>query len=238
MSPNEQQADVRSSKKTIGQISDEIDVLKKETILKTIGDKIFIAGSYALKKFIELKDLDIEFESDDIDIFLKSADYEVEVCNHIFSIPEVEILKEDKNSIIFKHNNQKYQLIKPRETEHFKSFGAPEEVISRFDFSITQIAYDLENDTFIALDEKELISDLKAKRLRIKHIVCPISMVYRVCKYAKKGFKLSMMETLKIFDSWDKRPKLKEEIKEIAEKVQETDDMESVYRFIDKFIID
>lgn len=94
------------------------------------------------------------------------------------------------------------QLIKPILNERIHTFGNGEEIISHFDFSCVRLFI---KDHLTATCDTEFIKDEQNKRLRIKHIVCPISAVYRIGKYLKKGYTIKLIEIVKLFIDWDDR---------------------------------
>jgi hypothetical protein len=114
-------------------------------------------------------------------------------------------------------------LIEPREGEHVKTFGTPEEVISNFDFSVCRGALvnvisseelswagllkTKHNDGVVLIDE-DLEKDIKTKTLRIKHIVCPVGSMRRAFKYQVKGYHLPTREMVKLFREWESRSEL------------------------------
>lgn len=92
--------------------------------------------------------------------------------------------------------------VRPREAEHLKTFGSQAEVIANFDFTVCRGA--LTHDD-IALIDPEMVKHAKEKRLVVRHIVCPLSSVKRIAKYAMKGYTVATSEVYKLFSAWTER---------------------------------
>ena len=207
-------------------------------MLKPIADKVMIAGSYALKMYIDRHQLGIPFEVNDVDLFLYNETDKEVVLDYLRTL-EITVLKDDANTLSFLHQETAYQLVKPRKTTYLVTYGHPRTLLKYFDFSIVRVAYQLHSGKFYILNRKEFLRDLKDRRLRIKHIVCPFNLVYRTAKYTKKGFHLSMIETMKIFDTWEARKDQQKEIREAIKKLQSSDlTSKSFYEVMDRFIVD
>lgn len=99
-----------------------------------------------------------------------------------------------KNAITYNVNlNGKklsIQLIK-------RYFGNPQEIIGMFDFTACQAAFDAANKSFTFAPT--FLKDLCQKKLVVnvnyKH---PVSMLFRIDKYAKKGFAIDSRELFKV----------------------------------------
>jgi hypothetical protein len=74
--------------------------------------------------------------------------------------------------------------------------GTPEEVISSFDLSCCQAAYDPKTYRFITTPAFE--HSLKTKRGTIEHFTTPLKTATRVLKYITRGIAFSYSELLKI----------------------------------------
>jgi hypothetical protein len=94
-------------------------------------------------------------------------------------------------------------LIKPRQDQWMKTYGSNmEEVISNFDFSICRTAM---MSSSLALVDEDFEKDIEGKFLRIKNVVCPISTVKRIAKYATYGYKTNASQIVKLFTEWKNR---------------------------------
>ena len=144
------------------------------------GHKGFIAGGC-------FKDLLMDKHIKDIDVFFKNKeDYEA----------SVEMLQNDEN-YTEAYESEKVQAFRHNDRtviECVKSvFGTPEEVIRKFDFTITKFAYwkDEGEDIVVykALFHPQFFEHLMLKKLVIDdEIPFPMSTFNRTYKYAKYGF--------------------------------------------------
>lgn len=144
------------------------------------GHKGFIAGGC-------FKDLLMDRHIKDVDVFFKSKeDYET----------SVEMLKVDRNytESYSSENVQAFRHNDGTTIECVKSvFGAPDEVLRNFDFTITKFAYYKEGDDILveykALYHPQFFEHLHLKRLVIDDAIpFPMSTYNRTYKYAKYGF--------------------------------------------------
>lgn len=144
------------------------------------GHKGFIAGGC-------FKDLLMDRHIKDVDVFFKSKeDYET----------SVEMLKVDRNytESYSSENVQAFRHNDGTTIECVKSvFGAPDEVLRNFDFTITKFAYYKEVDDILveykALYHPQFFEHLHLKRLVIDDAIpFPMSTYNRTYKYAKYGF--------------------------------------------------
>lgn len=109
--------------------------------------------------------------------------------------------------------------------------GTPEAVIQKFDFSVARAA--IIGDKVLVDDDFE--QDEKDRKLRIKHVVCPISTMYRAAKYQAKGYKFPLREMLRLFNEWqdqDEAYRLKILDLGMADKLsaEEIDELEALLR--------
>lgn len=145
-----------------------------------IGHEGFIAGGC-------FKDLLMDKHIKDIDVFFKNKeDYE----------ESVEMLQNDEN-YTEAYKSGKVQAFRHNDgtvIECVKSvFGTPEEVISKFDFTITKFAYWKDESEGVveykALFHPKFFEHLMLKKLVIDdEIPFPMSTFNRTYKYAKYGF--------------------------------------------------
>jgi hypothetical protein len=117
-------------------------------------------------------------------------------------------------------------VVTPRSNARMQTFGDIRSVISKFDFTVCRIglqvdALDPRPDNSRIIQDTDFNADLEGKRLRIKNVVCPITSVKRVGKYALKGFHISSVEILRLFKAWDDmETQEKEELTELLEIVE------------------
>ena len=87
-------------------------------------------------------------------------------------------------------------------------------------------------------DERFLEDELRMK-LTLRNIRCPISIAAgRLPKYARKGYSMTFMESVKLFYDWDRRsPEFKEKLIEYMQKealtADEKAEMYKLMAFID-----
>ncbi len=94
------------------------------------------------------------------------------------------------------------QIIKPVSEGSIQTVGTVEQILKRFDFTVARCA--IVSPTKVLADE-HFLQDEENGRLRIKNVVCPISSVQRLMKYAKKGYHASNADVVRIFEDWDNR---------------------------------
>lgn len=94
------------------------------------------------------------------------------------------------------------QLIKPTIKGAIVTKGTLNEILSNFDFTVIRAGIMNEKE---ALVDADFAHDEEHRYLRLKNIHCPISSTLRCLKYAKKGYFLSVTETLRLFYDWDSR---------------------------------
>jgi hypothetical protein len=107
----------------------------------------------------------------------------------------------------FTKNSLTVDAVVPRAAEFTVTYGAIDEVIENFDFTVSRAAI-LADNTFgqpNVLVDKDFEKDCKEKVLRIRHIVCPLGAVRRINKYVAKGYKISLTEIVKLFQEYRRR---------------------------------
>jgi len=169
--------------------------------------KGFIAGGCFKNIFQnqKIKDVDIFFNSEidftEANIYYKSNE------DYVFSY-------ENKNTVSYKNKktNVRIELIR-------NTYGTPQEIISKFDFSITKFCYakkqvkDDENNTkteYFVLMIDTFFEHLVNKKLVLeKEILYPISTFERSYRYNRYGFglckesKQNLIESLKVVNIED-----------------------------------
>lgn len=160
-----------------------------------MGHKGFISGGCFKQLFTneKIKDIDI--------FFLSEADYY-----------EAEKYFDDHSEFKFYYSNPKVKAYKNFETDIVvelisKVYGAPEEIINQFDFTVTKFAYfkDDSNDIteYKIIHHKDYFEHLFFKRLVIDNeLKYPVSSFERVLRYTKKyGFGLCKESKAKLIQS-------------------------------------
>jgi hypothetical protein len=94
------------------------------------------------------------------------------------------------------------QLIKPIRDGAIVAVGSMREILSNFDFSVVRCGLVSPTE---ALVDRNFLNDERDAKLRLKNIHCPISSTLRCMKYARKGYYMRPMETLKLFVDWTNR---------------------------------
>lgn len=84
-------------------------------------------------------------------------------------------------------------------------FGSPTTVIGDFTFITEMFALwaDGESSPLRVAYTNEAERDTKYKRIRFNRLVSPIYATWRIAKYARKGYHISLAETQKLFAAWD-----------------------------------
>jgi hypothetical protein len=91
------------------------------------------------------------------------------------------------NAITFTIENKKYQIINPSKY----SFGDVNEIINKFDFTCVMCGVDI-NKKQMVYDER-FFKDIKTKQIVInKALKAPTSLISRIIKYTKKGYRVSI----------------------------------------------
>lgn len=148
-----------------------------------VGHNGFIAGGCIKNLFSNgrIKDIDVFFENQED--FHKAQRYfeaNEEYKKH-YENPKVVAFRELKT-------NQVVELIKT-------TYGTPEEIISKFDFSITKFAYYKETDedstTYKIIHHKDFFEHLHLKKLVLnREILFPVSTFERSLRYTSYGYGL------------------------------------------------
>ena len=95
------------------------------------------------------------------------------------------------------------QVVHPRIEKHLCTYSEnPEDILQRLDFSVCRAILLSPTE---ALVDKDFLQDETDMRLRIKHIVCPLTSVRRIAKYTAKGYSIPMGEIVKLFAEWSER---------------------------------
>lgn len=145
--------------------------------------KGFIAGGCFKNLFNneKIKDIDVFFENE--------TDFH-EAVKHFESSEDHHKYYENKKVIAFKEKQSGITIELIRST-----FGTPEKILSRFDFTITKFAYykeyEGESVNYIAIYHDRFFEHLHTKKLVLnKEIFFPTSTFERSLKYTKYGYGL------------------------------------------------
>lgn len=172
-----------------------------------VGHKGFIAGGCFKNIFqkVTIKDVDIFFnqEAD----FVEAKIYYEKNEDYVFSY-------ENKNTVAFKNKKTNIRLELVR-----SQFGSPEEILSKFDFSIAKFAYikkSVKNEDgsdgveYACYFHDHFFEHLTLKKLVLEPtIYFPVSTFERSYRYNKYGFglckesKANLLEALKTADTND-----------------------------------
>lgn len=173
-----------------------IEVIKDETPYD-----IFILGGY-VRWMCSPKENPTK--AGDIDVYSESQQAFDELKSRLMC-EGLEVRAENPMALTFKVNEQfpqTVQLIKPIREGAIVANGTKEEILSHFDFTVIRIGLVSETN---ALADADYLHDEQAGILRLKNIHCPISSTLRCMKYARKGYFLRPVESLKLFADWDNR---------------------------------
>jgi hypothetical protein len=200
-----------------------------------VSRKSWIAGGFArwslsrAEKPVEAGDLDIFCQ--DIDVF--GNIYE-RFINSGFKVRNdnpacISFLKSQDED--FKHLPS-IQLIKPRNEGSVVTMGTIEEIFENFDFTVTRAALYSKTKGYTDDHFKE---DEERKRLQILNIHCPISSTFRIMKYNRKGYTVSIREVVKLFLDWEQRDdayrgRLLDLLKKDLPTQEEIDELEALIR--------
>lgn len=87
------------------------------------------------------------------------------------------------------------------------------DVIKTFGFTTEMFSLHMDAGSVIATYTAEAEADTSARVLRVNHIIDPVRLVYRMNKYGRKGYTVTMDEVLKAFSHWsDLRPEIKDAV--------------------------
>jgi len=97
----------------------------------------------------------------------------------------------------------------------FSFVGNPIDIVDEFDFTVCRVATDGVN----IYKDKDFDHNADKKLIRIKTVQCPISAVRRIVKYTKKGFWITNLQILKLYeDFFSKSDDYRAKIHELLEK--------------------
>lgn len=115
------------------------------------------------------------------------------------------------------------QLIKPVKEGKIVTVGQMKDVLENFDFTVVRAGL---LSPRMAMVDADFEHDETIKKLRIKNIHCPVSSVFRIVKYNRKGYFANINEIVKLFWDWEARnPEYKERIMEFVKKIDDGDEL-------------
>lgn len=165
-------------------------------ILRMISGNGYIIGGYARYCCSKKKKPETP---QDIDIY-SITEQAFEALRVEFD-KEFTLVKESEVSCTYKWKTP-LNLIKPVLVGAIVGVGEPETILNSFDFTVAKACIMSEDKAVV----HELFHDHDAGNLLvIEHIHCPVSAVYRIMKYYKKGYWVRPIEVLKLFFNWDNR---------------------------------
>lgn len=136
----------------------------------------------------------------DLDIFT-SKDADIAYINSLLSA-KLELVHESEISFSYKIKEStpiewlatpKVQFIKPKNEGRLQTAGTLQEVLDNFDYTIVRCG--LTSPSEAVIDHEFHEHDL-ANKIIIRNIHCPINSIFRVIKYASKGYKIKPLELI------------------------------------------
>lgn len=199
-----------------------------------IPRKSWIAGGFARWAMSRAEK---PVEAGDLDIFCQDQETFYMIHERIGKL--LKVRNDNPACLSFlksKEDNLKHlpsvQLIKPRNEGSVVTMGTIEEIFENFDFTVTRAALYCKTKGYADDNFKE---DEERKRLRILNIHCPISSTFRIMKYNRKGYTVSIREVVKLFIDWDQRDddyrgRLLDLLKKDIPTQEEIDELEALIR--------
>lgn len=124
----------------------------------------------------------------DIDIFFKDELVLNKFKEELSLFDGCELIMDDEYCSLLKFKTKKIQLIK-------RFYGTPQEILSKFDFTICQVCYVPKTDTFYLhrnfhahVEEKQIVMN--------PNMPFPLATINRVAKYISKGYELSDIQAM------------------------------------------
>lgn len=138
----------------------------------------------------------------DVDLFPSEPDNYELICAALLAAGYEKSYENDVCSTFERLESLVAQVIKPIRSGSILTFGSLESIISNFDFTVVRCGLVSMDE---ALVDGRFEDDEKGRKLVIKNIVCPVSSVVRIAKYARKGYFIGPGEAIKLFIDWDRR---------------------------------
>lgn len=182
---------------------------KIERLFKLVSENNlgFVAGGYGRWMCSPKKE---PFEARDVDIFCTSQEAYNKLVQIFTHQEKLKVKHESDISITYQTKNNEIwkdcpiiNLIKPRKKNQLLTYGETlETVLENFDFSICKVG--ILNDKE-CLADYNFLEDEKAGKIRICKMESPVACLVRLCKYAKKGYKIPATQILDVLQEWDNR---------------------------------
>lgn len=173
------------------------EILKHALVI--IEDNGYIAGSSPAS--ICLPE-DISMKWDDVDVFSKDPFAYEKLVKKFKEMGETPFTETGNSSYYRMHvegTNYKFNLIKPVARSSKSLCGPPKRVVNDFDFFNIMCYINNEEYGYVYVyDRKDFLELHERKLLKINQIRCPIQIFARLNKYARKGYRFSMEDILKI----------------------------------------
>ncbi len=104
------------------------------------------------------------------------------------------------------------QLVIPDDVDHRTSFGPPLQVLQGFTFYVEQAAIYAGGDGIVGLVSESCRRDVLNKILHFNNLSNPLLATYRLNKYGRKGFAVTMEDILKLGQAFRKGTKAEFEL--------------------------
>lgn len=172
---------------------DKVAEILDQIFSTRIGDSIYpiVAGSFPTYYWMKAVGLvDSIPDGVDIDVYCIAPDHKsaMELYNR---------LVQQLSGIDY------IQIHLPQVTEFYTTWAThPYFIVSQFDISIARVWMEDKNQIKWIEGESPL-DDAKNRQIKVMRIVNPIKEVYRIVKYAKRGFSIDKQSILKLFLEWE-----------------------------------
>lgn len=162
----------------------------------------FIAGGMA-RAFVAGSDAP---EPSDIDVFCVSVEAFAKVVNVVESLGYRCVGAQGSAEGYEAPGKLPVQIVPPVGVHNSqRRFGAPWDVIADFTFITEQFAVysDGAENPLRAIYSRDALTDTKLKRIRLNKVASPLYATWRIAKYARKGYRISIREVQKLFREWE-----------------------------------
>lgn len=142
----------------------------RESFLNIFPCECWVAGG-AIRSFL------LDEKIVDIDVYFPDEQSFAQACVALFDL-HAEITYNNDNVTGFVFKLYRIELVK-----HF--FPSPEATVANFDFTVCSVAVDKER----VYKHPDFEVDAENKELRLNNLPQPLSTMYRLQKYARKGYR-------------------------------------------------